>query len=102
MKTCIKNIREIIGIVPQGILRKQGAEMNETGTLSNAWLLIDADRIAAFGPMERMPQDADEYLDAEGGLVMPSFCDSHTHIVYAGSLTYPYCVCRLARRRVPR
>ena len=85
MKTCIKNIREIIGIVPQGILRKQGAEMNETGTLSNAWLLIDADRIAAFGPMERMPQDADEYLDAEGGLVMPSFCDSHTHIVYAGS-----------------
>ncbi len=85
MKTCIKNIREIIGIVPQGILRKQGAEMNETGTLSNAWLLIDADRIAAFGPMDRMPQDADEYLDAEGGLVMPSFCDSHTHIVYAGS-----------------
>lgn len=85
MKTCIKNIREIIGIVPQGILRKQGAEMNETGTLSNAWLLIDADRIAAFGTMDRMPQDADEYLDAEGGLVMPSFCDSHTHIVYAGS-----------------
>ncbi len=85
MKTCIKNIREIIGIVPQGILRNQGADMNETGTLSNAWLLIDADRIAAFGPMDRMPQDADEYLDAEGGLVMPSFCDSHTHIVYAGS-----------------
>lgn len=85
MKTCIKNIREIIGIVPQGILRKQGAEMNETGTLSNAWLLIDADRIAAFGTMDRIPQDADEYLDAEGGLVMPSFCDSHTHIVYAGS-----------------
>ncbi len=85
MKTCIKNIREIVGIVPAGIQRKQGAEMNETGTLSNAWLLIDADRIAAFGPMDRMPQDADEYLDAEGGLVMPSFCDSHTHIVYAGS-----------------
>ena len=84
MKTCIKNIREIVGIVPAGIQRKQGAEMNETGTLSNAWLLIDADRIAAFGPMDRMPQDADEYLDAEGGLVMPSFCDSHTHIVYAG------------------
>lgn len=85
MKTCIKNIRELVGIVPAGVLRKEGPEMNETGTLSDAWLLIDGDRIAAFGPMAEMPGDADEYYDAEGGLVMPSFCDSHTHIVYAGS-----------------
>ena len=84
MKTCIKNIRELVGIVPQGILRKQGAEMNETGTLADAWLLIDGDRIAGFGTMDTLPA-ADRYLDAEGGLVLPSFCDSHTHIVYAGS-----------------
>ncbi len=85
MKTCIKNIREIVGIVPAGVLRKQGREMNETGMLKDAYLLIDGDRIAAFGPMAEMPGDADTYLDAESGLVMPSFCDSHTHIVYAGS-----------------
>lgn len=85
MKTCIKNIREIVGIVPAGVQRKQGREMNETGMLKDAYLLIDGDRIAAFGPMAEMPSDADTYLDAEGGLVMPSFCDSHTHIVYAGS-----------------
>ena len=85
MKTCIKNIREIVGIVPAGVLRKQGREMNETGMLTDAYLLIDGDRIAAFGSMAEMPSDADTYLDAEGGLVMPSFCDSHTHIVYAGS-----------------
>ena len=85
MKTCIKNIREIVGIVPAGIQRKQGREMNETGMLKDAYLLIDGDRIAAFGPMAEMPGDADTYLDAENGLVMPSFCDSHTHIVYAGS-----------------
>lgn len=85
MKTCIKNIREIVGIVPAGVQRKQGREMNETGTQTDAYLLIDGDRIAAFGPMAEMPGDADAYLDAEGGLVMPSFCDSHTHIVYAGS-----------------
>lgn len=85
MKTCIKNIREIVGIVPAGVQRKQGREMNETGMLKDAYLLIDGDRIAAFGPMTEMPSDADTYLDAEGGLVMPSFCDSHTHIVYAGS-----------------
>lgn len=85
MKTCIKNIRDIVGIVPEGVLRKQGAEMNETGILHDAWLLIDGDRIAAFGAMADMPTDADEYVDANGGLVLPSFCDSHTHIVYAGS-----------------
>ena len=84
MKTCIKNIRELVGIVPQGVLRKQGAEMNETGTLADAWLLIDGDRIAGFGTMDTLPE-GDRYLDAEGGLVLPSFCDSHTHIVYAGS-----------------
>ena len=58
--------------------------MNETGTLADAWLLIDDDRIAGFGTMDTLPE-ADRYLDAEGGLVLPSFCDSHTHIVYAGS-----------------
>ena len=84
MKTCIKNIRELVGIVPQGVLRKQGAEMNETGTLADAWLLMDGDRIAGFGTMDTLPA-ADRYIDAEGGLVLPSFCDSHTHIVYAGS-----------------
>ena len=84
MKTCIKNIREIVGITPEGVLRKQGAEMDHTGTLSNAYLLMEDDRIADFGPMNEMPE-ADAYIDAEGRLLMPSFCDSHTHIVYAGT-----------------
>lgn len=84
MKTCIKNIREIVGITSEGVLRKQGAEMDHTGTLSNAYLLMEDDRIADFGPMNEMPE-ADAYIDAEGGLLMPSFCDSHTHIVYAGT-----------------
>ena len=58
--------------------------MDHTGTLSNAYLLMEDDRIADFGPMNEMPE-ADAYIDAEGGLLMPSFCDSHTHIVYAGT-----------------
>lgn len=85
MKTCIKNINELVGIVPPNILRKQGMEMSDTGTLSDAFLLIDNDKIAAFGKMSDMPTDADTYLDTENGFVIPSFCDSHTHIVYAGS-----------------
>lgn len=79
---CIKNIGEIVGIVPAGVLRKQGAEMDATGILHDAYLLIDNGRIAAFGAMAEMPA-ADEYIDAQRGMVLPSFCDSHTHIVYS-------------------
>ena len=79
---CIKNIGEIVGIVPVGVLRKQGAEMDATGILHDAYLLIDNGRIAAFGAMAEMPA-ADEYIDAQRGMVLPSFCDSHTHIVYS-------------------
>ena len=79
---CIKNIGEIIGIVPQGVLRKEGAAMNETGILHDAYLLVKDGRIDTFGSMAEMPV-ADEYIDAERGFVLPSFCDSHTHIVYS-------------------
>ena len=79
----IKNIGELVGIVPKGVLRKQGAEMAETGVLRDAWLTIEDGRIAGFGPMGTEPEG--EKVDAAGGMVLPAFCDSHTHIVYAGS-----------------
>lgn len=79
-----KNIGEIVGIVPEGVLRKQGAQMAETGVLKDAWLAVEGGRIQGFGPMGTEPE-AEEVIDAEGGMVMPTFCDSHTHIVYAGS-----------------
>jgi len=86
MKTLIKNIGQIAGIVEEGILRKEGAAMSETGTLDNAWLLIDNERIADFGLMDVLPsEDGCEVIDAEGGMVLPAFCDSHTHIVFAGT-----------------
>lgn len=86
MKTLIKNIGQIAGIVEEGILRKEGAAMSETGTLDNAWLLIDNERIADFGPMDALHSDEGcEIIDAEGGMVLPAFCDSHTHIVFAGT-----------------
>ncbi len=87
MKMLIENIGLLAGIVPEGVLRKEGVEMAETGTLENAWLLVEDGRIADFGEMGKMPDQVghDEVIDAEGGMVMPAFCDSHTHIVYAGS-----------------
>ena len=84
----IKNIGELVGIVPAGVLRKQGAEMAETGVLHDAWLAVEDGKIVGFGKMaDLVGHDGNdrESIDAEGGLVMPAFCDSHTHIVYAGS-----------------
>lgn len=86
MKTLIKNIGQIAGIVGEGILRKEGAAMSETGTLDSAWLLIDNERIADFGPMDALPsEEGCGVIDADGGMVLPAFCDSHTHIVFAGT-----------------
>ena len=96
----IRNIGELVGIVPEGVLRKQGAEMAETGVLKDAWLAIEDGRIKAFGKMADLvghdggitgcdssviPGPDRESIDVEGGMVLPAFCDSHTHIVYAGS-----------------
>lgn len=82
----IKNIGRLVGIVPQGVLRKEGPAQGETGTLENAWLRVEDGRIAAFGPMATCPSvDGEKAVDAGGGMLMPGFCDSHTHVVYAGS-----------------
>ena len=83
----IRNIGELVGIVPAGVARKCGAEMSRTGVLRDAWLRIGDGRIAGFGPMADGPQGppGPEDIDAQGGLLMPAFCDSHTHVVYAGS-----------------
>ena len=84
MKTLIRNIGQIAGIVEESILRKNGEEMSQTGTLDNAWILIDGERISSFGTMDGCPKDeADEVIDAERGMVLPTFCDSHTQIVFA-------------------
>lgn len=86
----IYNIGILAGIVPEGVLRKEGASQGETGIQENAWLRIQDGRIAEFGPMSQCPDltcesDVEENINAGGGMVMPGFCDSHTHIVYAGS-----------------
>ena len=85
--TLIYNIATLGGIDRKGRLRLQGSEMAHFETLNNAYLLIKDGRIADFGSMESLPQLAADVkkIDAEGGTVMPSFCDSHTHIVNAGS-----------------
>lgn len=60
--------------------------MQHLPVIEQAYLLVEGDRIAEFGKMEDLGDiSADKIIDAKNGLVLPSFCDSHTHIVYAGS-----------------
>lgn len=82
----VKNIGTIVGIERQGRRRLMGAEMDQMERMDNAWLLVTDGRIESFGSMDDFPcVPAAKTVDARGGMLFPSFCDSHTHLVYAGS-----------------
>ncbi len=88
MRLLVSNIKTLAGITGEGVLRLQGAEMKRLGTINDAWLLVEDGKISAFGSISDMPSGGfvvDAEVDAQGGTVLPSWCDPHTHIVYAGS-----------------
>jgi imidazolonepropionase len=86
MTTLIVNIKELLQIRENSVLKVSGAEMAVLPTIKNAFLLIKDDLIADFGSMDNLPKvEVDKTIDATGKIVLPSWCDSHTHIVYAGN-----------------
>ncbi|MBE6285747.1 MAG: imidazolonepropionase [Bacteroidales bacterium] len=86
MNLLVKNIGTIVGIDESGRTRVSGKAMGEITMLENAWLLTDGTRIKDYGTMDSVPAEGGyEVIDARNGWLFPSFCDSHTHIVYAGS-----------------
>lgn len=86
MRLLIKNIGTLAGILPLDVTCLRGAEMNSAEQIHNAFLVADDGIITRFGPMDELGEVvADEVVDAEGRVVFPAFCDSHSHIVYAGS-----------------
>lgn len=90
--TIIENIAKLVQ-VEDDAPRKwvAGKEMAALRCIDNAFLLIEDGKIANFGPMEKAPQAGVAVrIDAKGGMVLPSFCDSHTHLVYAGSREIEY------------
>ena len=85
MKTLLINIHQLLQIREPEVSFVAGAEMRDLPLIQNAWLLIDKDQIADFGPMETAPLNATKnIIDCADRVVMPTYCDSHTHIVYAG------------------
>lgn len=86
MTTLITNIKELLQVRNSDITKVSGAEMAILPTIKNAYLVIQNDLITDFGSMENLPNvKADTTIDANGKIVLPSWCDSHTHIVYAGN-----------------
>ena len=104
MKTIIYNIGTLAGILPPEVKRLEGSDMNHVECINDAYLVIEDGIITEFGPQSAISNDSCHaissdschferakrveksynMLDAKGGFVMPCFCDSHTHIVYAG------------------
>ena len=86
MKILFKNIKELIQVRKNAPQKVEGEAMKELPTIKNAWMLIENDLILDFGSMEEPYSDLiDQEIDLTGKMVLPSWCDSHTHIVYAGN-----------------
>ncbi|MFE3868179.1 imidazolonepropionase [Flavobacterium sp. LS2P90] len=86
MKTLIINIKELLQVRDSSILKVSGAEMAILPTIKNAYLVIQNGLISDFGSMDDLPNiNPEKCIDADGKMVLPSWCDSHTHIVYAGN-----------------
>lgn len=86
--TLVKNIKSLQGIIDDSTtLVKAGAAMDQLGTLNNAFVWIEDGIITQYGPITEAPTPHENTLivDAHGGLVLPAFVDSHTHIVFAKS-----------------
>lgn len=81
----ITDIALLAGLNPEGVTHLRGEQMNRINTLSNAWLRVENGRIHSFGPMTDLGETSEETFSAHGSMVIPAFCDSHTHIVYSGS-----------------
>ena len=97
MKTLILNIKQLVQTELSPRKWVAGKDMARLGILENAYLLVEEDKIAGFGKMEDLNWEAVyaggdivKEIDATGRLVMPSYCDSHTHLVYAGSREIEY------------
>jgi imidazolonepropionase len=92
MSLLIYNIGVLVQTREEPVAFVAGLDMAQLPFIEDAWLLVEDGIIGGYGPAKEMPlfSDAIDRLDAGGGFVFPSFCDPHTHIVYAGSREKEY------------
>ncbi|PKP22993.1 MAG: imidazolonepropionase [Bacteroidetes bacterium HGW-Bacteroidetes-21] len=92
MNFLIINIKELVQVEDKPHAWVAGSQMSKVKTIKDAFLYVEGGRIIDFGPMKKLGEKGDRYqimcksiIDASGRMVFPCFCDSHTHLVYAGS-----------------
>ena len=92
MSILIKNIKSLINVHYEPVRWVAGKDMQKLNTIDDAYLFIENDKIIDFGKMQDLKTSDfnGEIIDASGKMVFPSFCDSHTHLVYAGSREIEY------------
>ena len=97
MAYLIKNIKKLVQVETKPVLLRAGKDMQTVKCIDNAFLLTDGDKIVDFGKMSKLTDEVlaqckhkIQEVDATGRMVFPSFCDSHTHIVYKGSREIEY------------
>jgi len=92
----LKNIKGLVGINEPTKYRSCGREMSVLDSIPDAYLLIEDGLISDFGTMDKLRRgvknspDDKNAIDASGRFVFPSFCDSHTHLVYSGSREFEF------------
>lgn len=97
MAILVKNIKQLVQAETKSVKWRAGKDMQKLPIIENAFLLVEGEKIKDFGRMEDLTPEVlekvkehIEEIDATGKMVFPSFCDSHTHIVYAGSREVEY------------
>jgi imidazolonepropionase len=91
MRLILQNIKELVQVDSKSRLWVAGKSMAEVQTLKNAFLIIQDEQIKDFGLMENLSQaeyetdDVMMEIDCSGKMVFPSYCDSHTHLVFAAT-----------------
>ena len=81
----IKNIKSLVQVGNSISKPLSGKSMSELPSVENAFLLIENGIVHSYGEMKDCPERAEETIDASGRIVLPAWCDSHTHLVFAGS-----------------
>src|SRR5699024_5169018 len=86
MKFLLINIKELIQVREKSPVKLSGKEMSELPNIKNAWLFVENGKISDFGSMKDLPNHENfKTIDCTGKMVLPAWCDSHTHLVYAGN-----------------